>query len=134
MNARFRQITTVLMVTFILAGCHRVEPIYNVDNNPVSVDTSHKIEQGQVGKIIAGAAISNGWTVEKIKSGELRVTKQWGSFSEVCSILYSDSAYSIEFVSATNLDQKDGKIHHKYNEHVKALQKSINNKLAAESL
>ena len=134
MHVRFGQIATIVAITFILAGCHREQPVYDVVNNPISISAEHKFTQEKIGEIITQAAITNGWLVEKVKPGELRATIKWKDHSAVSSIIYNKTEYSIELVSSDNLKQGDGKIHRKYNEHVKALQNEINKRLSLAAL
>jgi hypothetical protein len=131
MNSRLRQTASIIAITVMLTACHRVEPIYDIANSPISVSVDHKYTQEKVGEIITQAALSKGWLVEKVKPGVLRATIKWKEFSAVSSIHYSKTDYSIQLVSSDNLDQKDGKIHHKYNEYVKALQNDIDKNLSS---
>lgn len=132
MHRYFYKSIAITIIALTLTACHRQEAIYEAQN-PIS-NTQHKFTQEQVEKIIVQAAIANGWGVEKIKPGELKVSIKWGNHSAVSSITYSSTGYDISLLSSDNLKQEDGKIHRKYNQRVKTLQDAINKKLGLATL
>ncbi len=129
-NSFLRPLAITLVMVASLSACHHVDPIYNVTADPIPGNVQSKLSLTQVEMIITDAATAKNWQVKKIKSGELRGTIKWRDFSAVSTILYSKENYSINLVSSQNLDEKDGKIHHKYNEYVKQLQTEIDTRLA----
>ncbi len=130
MSSRFTTVAAIVTIVFLLAGCHRTEPVYDVTDNPINKSIQDKYTQEQIGKIIIQAAVAKGWVVEKVKPGELHATIEWQSHSAISYIYYSKTEYSIELDSSDNLREKDGKIHRKYNTYVKQLRDEIDKRLS----
>jgi hypothetical protein len=120
----------VLVMALAVVACNRVEPVYNVEEDAIPDDAQPKLSSEQVGNIITKVAVAKGWTVHKVKPGELRCTIKWHDHSAVAIITYSKMNYSIELDSSQNLKEADGMIHRKYNERVQELQNEIDLKLS----
>lgn len=114
----------------LVAACGSTAPIMNVDNTAVMGDLSKE----QVRKTIITAAANRGWVISDTNEHELQATLNLRTHQAVVRIPYSEKSYSIVFVSAKNLDEKNGKIHPNYNRWVNNLNADIRRFMQIESL
>jgi hypothetical protein len=121
------------VVLFSVSACaSRVEPIYNVANDPVPA-AAQKLPLKGIERAITDAALSYRWRVEPTGPDHLKATYVRGSHEAVISIRYSQISYSITLVSSVDLLQHDGEIHRNYNRWIHNLEKSIEDRLLAAS-
>ncbi|AYO14453.1 hypothetical protein D0812_08560 [Vibrio owensii] len=115
-----------VLLTLLLVGCGRVQPVMNVEDTPVAYDLQNK----QVKAAIVQSATKRGWTIEET-SPSLLIAKinVRSHFAEV-EIPYSNKYYSIIYLNSVNLKASDGKIHRNYNRWVNNLNVDIQRALA----
>ncbi len=121
----------LLLVVFAvtcLVGCHREQPIYNVEDSRIP-QAAKPMTLAQVKDAIIQAALDKGWHADEAGPGEVRVTLKWKDHSAVSSVFYTQKTYSIKLDSSVNLKEENGNIHKKYNEEVRALQSEIDRRL-----
>lgn len=133
MHAQFKRTLLAASVVVLLSACHPVEPVYSVDHADVQYNMEQKISAEKVGSIIKKAALADRWVVKTMSDSKLRCTNSWKNHEAVIDITYSSQSYSINLVSSENLKEKDGMIHHKYNQLVHKLQHDIDHKLSQAS-
>lgn len=115
-----------LLLTLLLVGCGRVQPVMNVEDTPVAYDLQNK----QVKMAIVQSATNRGWTIEEVSPGvliaKIHVRKH---FAEV-KIPYNNKYYSIIYLNSVNLKASDGKIHRNYNRWINNLNVDIQRAIA----
>ncbi len=60
-----------VLLTLLLVGCGRVQPVLNVEDTPVAYDLQNK----QVKAAIVQSATNRGWTIEETSPGVLIARK-----------------------------------------------------------
>ncbi|MCW8344844.1 hypothetical protein MD535_02235 [Vibrio sp. ZSDZ65] len=115
------------VMTLILVGCGRVQPVLNFENEPVAYDLTAE----QVKSVITKAAENRGWVVSETKAGELNATILVRSHEAIIDIPYTKKYYSITYVDSKNLKAADGEIHRNYNRWINNLNTDIRKQLAA---
>jgi hypothetical protein len=71
-----------------------------------------------------------GWRVNKIRSGEMRATREIRLHSASVNIRYNHSNFSIHYIKSENLDEEDGEIHENYNVWIKRLENKIQDEIS----
>lgn len=125
LSAKFFSLLLILAVV----GCVAV-PIRNVDNAPVTLASSTKPTLAQVREAIVRAGATLGWEMKDDGPNKLIATLNLRKHVAVVEIPYTESTYSIKYLSSTNLDAKDGKIHKNYNGWITNLSRDIDVQLA----
>ncbi|CAH1596608.1 hypothetical protein [Vibrio owensii] len=115
-----------LLLTLLLVGCGRVQPVMNVEDTPVAYDLQNK----QVKAAIVQSATNRGWTIEETSPGLLIAKINVRSHFAEVEIPYSNKYYSIIYLNSVNLKASDGKIHRNYNRWVNNLNVDIQRALA----
>ncbi len=115
-----------VLLTLLLVGCGRVQPVLNVENTPVAYD----LQNNQVKAAIVKAATDRGWMIKESNPGELIATISVRTHSAEVKIPYSSKYYSIIYLNSVNLKASDGKIHRNYNRWVNNLNVDIQRALA----
>jgi hypothetical protein len=126
----WRKYGVLLVITIVFAACHRMEPVYNVEQDSVPTGVQQKLSSEHIGKMIAKTAASKGWVVKEVKPGLLHCVLKWKDHSAAINITYSKQDYSIELDSSENLKESDGMIHRKYNQYIRDLQNEIDKKFS----
>ncbi len=114
------------LLTLVLVGCGRVQPVLNVEDTPVGVE----LTQEQVKDVIKRAATERGWIVTEKSANELSAKILVRSHSAEVSIPYNEKFYSIIYVTSSNLKATEGKIHRNYNRWVNNLNVDIQRDLS----
>jgi hypothetical protein len=114
----------------ILVGACTTQPIYNVNDEPVTTPTGKHLTASQVRSAIVTAGSSLGWVIKDAGPGRLLGTLHLRTHTAVVEIPYSASKYSIVYKSSENLDEADGKIHRNYNGWVQNLDRAIRTEIA----
>jgi hypothetical protein len=122
-----RLIATMALVLTISA-CHRIQPIYEVQNHPIP-SASRNLTSAQITEVIIQTAQAEGWLVDRIGPTDVRATEKWKNHSAVALISHDDTTFSIRIEQSTNLLQADGHIHVSYNKRVKKLEAAIERRL-----
>jgi hypothetical protein len=126
----WKKFSILLVMTMAFAACHRLEPVYNVEQDSVPAGVQQKLSSEQIGRMIAKTAAGKGWVVSEVKPGLLHCIFKWRDHSAAINIAYSRQDYSIELDSSENLKESDGMIHRKYNKYVHDLQNEIDKKFS----
>ncbi|MGE5540443.1 MAG: hypothetical protein ACM30I_17640 [Gemmatimonas sp.] len=124
-----RHLAVVVIVAVSAAGCHRVQPVYNVQNRPVPAVGQQSLSLDKVRDAILSAAVVQRWQVVPVRPGMIRATLRWQTHTADADILYSEQSYSIVLAGSSNLKQQDGDIHRNYNRAVQRLEDEINRQL-----
>ncbi len=116
-----------LLGLFVLTGC-RTSAVYNVDNNPVSVNVSSE----KVYNAIKKAGYEKGWMINKERDGLAKGKINLRNHQAVVKIPYSSKNFSIIYDKSSNLnyDSEKGTIHNNYNGWVQNLENAINLELS----
>ena len=114
----------LIATVLALASCGHIQPIYNVEQHPIP-PSAQRLTLKEIGQTIIQAATPRHWIAAEVAPGQISATYSAREHSAQIRILYAQTSYSIEFVSATNLDAQDGRIHHKYNEWIRDLDRDI---------
>lgn len=117
-----------LVVMLAIAGCHRVQPVYKVDNHPVPT-VAQQASLATLETAIYEATSSNGWMVEKVNPGLMRATQKWREHAATIDIVYSQKTYSINYAGSANLRADQDFIHRRYNSLVLKLEQEIERRL-----
>lgn len=121
-------LVVVLMSSLLfMSGCGKKVPVQNYQGVaiPASNLSEDKIEQA----IIRGGS-SLGWVMQKVSPGNIQATLNLRTHQAIVNINYTDTIYSIQYVSSVNLKYKDGKIHRNYNSWIRNLTTAINRELS----
>ena len=121
------KIAGILLVSvFIFAGCGSAK-VYNVSNHHVE----NKKSSETVYKAIKSAGQSLGWQIYKVKPGLAQGKLYLRTHVAIVNIYYTNSRYSIHYVSSQNLkyNAKKQTIHSNYNGWVQNLEKAIDVRL-----
>ena len=121
---------SVVIALFFVGACGSTAPIMNVDNAVIIGD----LDKEQVRMAIVKAATNRGWVIADRNEHEMVATITLRSHKAEVRIPYSEKAYSIVFVSATNLDHRNGRIHPNYNRWVNNLNTDIRRYMQLEHL
>lgn len=116
----------LLMTLLVITGCG-TGPIYNVQYNKIANQKSSTV----VYNAIKEGGQSLGWKITKVKPGVAQGKLYLRTHVAVVRINYSNTAYSINYVSSQNLnyDAKTQKIHTNYNGWIQNLEKAIDVRL-----
>ena len=115
-----------LILTLLLVGCGRVQPVMNIEDTPVVYD----LQSNQVKSAIIKSVQNRGWTIVKSTSDELIAKITVRSHSAEVKIPYSSKFYSIIYLNSVNLKAGDGNIHRNYNRWVNNLNVDIQHSLS----
>ena len=72
---------TAMGALIMLAACNTVEPVQSITDAPMPHAVQQKYSDGDVGKIIAAAAINKGWQVDEQRPGMVHVMLHWNNYS-----------------------------------------------------
>lgn len=122
----------VLAISFVLASCQRIEAVQNVTNNPIPREL-HKLPLDTIEAQIAAGGSAGTWRVIRTTPGKLSGTVAFKHHSATVDILVTQQSYSINYVSSSNLRERNDEvhtIHREYNRQVQTLQRNIDAHLA----
>jgi hypothetical protein len=119
----------LLIAAAVLAGCNTV-PIMNVTDSPVVAASGRTLSNDQVRAAIVRAGVALGWQMRDEGPNKLVGTLQLRTHSAVVEIPYSPRAYSVNYRSSVDLQEKSGTIHKNYNGWIQNLQKGITAQLS----
>lgn len=131
---KFFYLAMVVTMALFVSGCFgRVQPVYNVESAQVPL----KLQTGSLDRVasaIRTAAVNRGWAVEEVSPGLMKATQRSRSHVAVINIRYSNTTYSIEYVSSQDLLYENGQIHRNYNKWIHILEDDINKELNKAAL
>ena len=120
----------LLIAAAALTGCNTV-PIMNVNDSPVVTASGRNLSNDQVRAAIVRAGAALGWQMREEGPNKLVGTLQLRTHTAVVEIPFSPRAYSVNYRSSVNLEEKNGAIHKNYNGWIQNLTKGINAQLSA---
>ncbi|PWC20035.1 hypothetical protein DDT52_11845 [Brenneria roseae subsp. roseae] len=121
----FLGLACVLAVT----GCARTAPVANVTKTIAAQQTAD-----QVKRAILQAGLEREWVMVPVSPGVINGhLDQRGHIADI-RITYSQTSYSINYVSSQNLMAGGGKIHRNYNRWINNLDREIQLKLAGQQI
>jgi hypothetical protein len=124
---RFRYSVIVLLaLAFVVSGCVRTLPVYNVTDAPVITASGAQPNLAAVRNAITTAAQDKGWVVRDIDDEHIEATVHVRKHTAVVDILYSPSQYRIMYKSSDALLYDGTQIHRNYNKWVELLEQRIN--------
>ncbi len=110
----------ILISIVALSGCARSITINDIKTAlPASYSTQ------EVGKVILAAGQSQQWLMAPAGPGQIDGRLLVRDHQIAVRINYSDTEYTISYISSQNMMAKDGKIHRNYNRWVNNLNKQI---------
>lgn len=130
----------VLSLVLILAtGCDRARPLYQVENQPLPIQST-PLSLKEIEKRIITAGQSRNWSVRALSPGRMVGQTSWKRHSAVVSIDFDETAYSIRYKSSVKLlagkatyegpYQGQFVIHRRYNQWVRQLKSAIDFELS----
>ncbi len=131
---RYKIQAIMLAMAAILLMAARLQPLYTVQNRPMSPPVAQKLKDDAFAHLFADAAMRKGWRPMPLAPGQIRATPIIRSkHSVTVDILYNREFYSIAIVDSEALNEAGGRIHPAANKAVKALQDSIQAALSRQS-
>jgi hypothetical protein len=113
-------------MTVSLAGCGVWIKNVDVSNKGiVATNPSQTLTLSQISAAIQQAGAKRGWQMKQDGPNKIIALHKASNHSVVVNVSYTESLYSITYVSSENFDAKDGKIHRKYATWVVNLQRDI---------
>jgi hypothetical protein len=129
---RLGHFATRIVVTIgllLLAACHRMEPIQNFSDQPITGGAS-KLPLPEIANQIRVAGAPLGWVFTDTGPGKMTGMIQQKQTATV-EITYSQTSYSITLLTSTQLRQTGGEIGPRYNIWARNLNAAILRQLAA---
>jgi hypothetical protein len=122
----YKSITSLLAITFafLFTACSSY-----VAPTPVTGLVPQGLTKEQVRRDIGDACQSRDMTYKDISDNEIEAVLSKGKMFVVMTIRYDATQYTIIYKDSQNLKAKKGKVHGKYLNWVKNLNKSIQNEL-----
>lgn len=122
----FKLAALLLFSSLMITGCGSAR-VYNVQSHKVT----HKKSSETVYRAIKSGGQSLGWQIHKIKPGVAQGKLYLRTHVAVVRINYTNSSYSIRYVSSQNLKYNASKqtIHSNYNGWIQNLEKAIDVRL-----
>lgn len=128
------KVIAIAAFSIFLTACMAGKPIHNIDNATVNVAGTMKASTADVKTAILKATSTKGWSVKEIGPGQMEATVYIRDHTAVVDIDYSETKYSIQYKSSTNLNHKGNTIHRNYNKWVILLDREIQKELINSSL
>lgn len=121
----------IIALLGLVAGCGRVDKIYNVENADLGAPPSATIQQVQ--QAVDRAATGLGWTVSDQRPGLTVATLDVRTHKAVVTIAYDTKRFSIGYKDSVNLKYDGTDIHYRYNSWIRNLRNEIEKEAAAIS-
>ncbi len=132
--AAFRQfslrVSVIAGAVLILAACVS-KPIYNVDDRHFA--TSAMIPIGTVQEQIKLIGSERGWLFEDVAPGHMIGNVGNPKHNAKVDLFYTQTTFSIKYLSSHNLRARDGTIHHRYNRWIELFERDLVSKLGLAS-
>ena len=118
----------------IFSGCSSTKPILNVENETFNSEKRLTLPELESGIISAGASL--GWSMTKIRDGEIKGEITLRKHSATILIPYNTKEYSIRYIQSDNLNYNasNNTIHAGYNGWINNLSGAINRIYDVENL
>lgn len=124
------RVLLVAVAAFTLAACIS-KPIYNVEDRNFS--TSAMIPIGTVQEKIKVIGSERGWLFEDVAPGHMIGKVGNPKHSAKVDLFYTQTSFSIKYLSSQNLRARDGTIHHRYNRWIELFERDLVSKLGLAS-
>ncbi|MFV0481044.1 MAG: hypothetical protein ACK5LP_03575 [Campylobacteraceae bacterium] len=125
MRKRLFFASLITISALFYTGCSFTQaPIHDVQSATVQ-GAEAKLTQTQVEQAILKAGVTEGWRMQKIKSGLISAIHSERGHSATVEIAYSASSYSIKYKDSVNLKYDGANINQNYNSWVQSLDKAI---------
>jgi hypothetical protein len=108
---------------FVLSGCGRSAPIYNVESSPLNAPESATMVQIEQAIVRAGNGL--GWEIKPEGPGQATGTLKLRTHVAIVNITYDTKSFSIQYRDSVNLNYSNGWIHPNYSSWVHNLEKAI---------
>ena len=109
----------------VLANCaNHIISIASVHGQPLPV-AAQTLTADELTRRVTAGATQMGWEVAPLGPNLLRATYIKQTHVVTVRISYTQTTFSIDFVSSINMEEDGGKIHHKYGEWLEALSAGI---------
>jgi hypothetical protein len=125
-----RLFVSMLAAAVLVAGCATTQPIYNVQNAPITTADGKSLTMQQVNTAIFRAASRLGWQMQQQKPGRLTGNIALRAHSAAIDIEHDTKSYSIKYRDSQGLNAADGMIHRNYNGWIQNLDKAIRTELS----
>ena len=128
---RVRLLLASLAVMFVVSGCERTQPVYNVIDAPIITSSSSALTIEQVRGAITKAAQEKRWRVQQMEEGHIVATIIVRKHTAVVDINYTATDYDITYKDSNVLLYDGQRIHRNYNKWIKLLDERISQNLNA---
>jgi hypothetical protein len=109
----------------VLAGCsNHIIPIASVHDQPLPA-VAQTVTSDELTRRVTAGATRLGWQITPLGPNLLQAMYTKQNHIVTVRISYSPTIFNIDFVSSSNMDQNNGKIHYKYGEWLAALSAEI---------
>ncbi len=117
----------IFILSMNIAGCSRIDTLNNYSHAAGAGFNAAKLSDKEIGIRIKKAAMDNKWACNSINNNQLMCTLNVRDHEAVINIDYTQTGYSIAYVSSKNLmhNKDKGTIHRNYNKWIKLLRRSI---------
>jgi hypothetical protein len=122
---RFVGILVAAAALVLAAGCATTQPIYNVQNAPITGPGGKSLSMSEVQTAIMRAGTQLGWQMQPEGPGRITGRIALRTHLAVVDIEHDTKAYSIKYRDSSNLQAGDGMIHRNYNGWIQNLEKAI---------
>ncbi|WP_341675566.1 hypothetical protein [Niveibacterium sp. SC-1] len=130
---RWFSVWSIAALVLMLAACV-TDPVLNVQDQLVPTrNGGGELSLAEIERAIVAGAQKKGWLCRSVQPGLVEASITVRNHSAAVQIPYSTRAYSIRYVSSSNLDYDGSQIHHNYNNWVLNLSRAIQAELAAAS-
>lgn len=122
----FKLFFTIVVSCLIVLSCSSNKSIQDINQQSFYLKNvkSEKIENA-----IIKAGSHRRWVCVVKEKGVIQCEQNARSHSATVDVLYTNDSFSIKHVKTTGLNEKNGKVHKKYNNWVEKLKESIINEL-----
>ena len=124
------KVSAFALIFVTLAGCRSTSPIEDV-NHQIMPEQAKAMSEAQIGEKIIRTLSTRGFYCNKTAANKLTCSMDARKHQATIAIIYSPYEFSIHHISSTNLKEKNGKIHPKYNKWVNTIKKDILKAIAA---
>ncbi|HEI8867229.1 TPA: hypothetical protein SLG40_002753 [Serratia odorifera] len=132
MEKSMKLLNPILAAAFsvmLLNGCSSTAPVQNINQSVIGSHSTAQIRQA-----ILYAGLNRGWIMNPIGEGVIDGKIMLRGHTANIRVTYTANSYQINYVSSSNMDAEEGKIHSNYNRWVANLNKDIQLELARQNI
>jgi hypothetical protein len=117
----------VFILSMNVVGCSRIDSLNNYSHTVGAGFNAAKLSDKEIGIRISKAAMDKKWACNSINNNQLMCTLNVRDHEAAINIDYTQTGYSIAYVSSKNLmyNKTNGTIHRNYIKWIKLLRRSI---------